>query len=116
VEIGDDTQFFYDGRGNRLIATRAGIATRYIYDPWGNLIAEADGSNNITRKYIYGKGLLAMAASSTRYCNHFDGTGSTVAITDMTGNVVNRQHHARSCSSPVELNFCPTSPSLIICL
>jgi RHS repeat-associated protein len=71
------------------MATRAGVATRYIYDPWGNLVAEVDSSNNIVRKYVYGKGLLAMATSSGRYCYHFDGTGSTVAITDMIGTVVN---------------------------
>ena len=86
--IGSDTQFSYDGRGNRLSATRAGVTTRYIYDPWGNLMAEAD-SNGVTHKYIYGKGLLAVATSSARYCYHFNGTGSTVALTDMTQAVVN---------------------------
>ena len=64
--IGTDTRFSYDGRGNRLIATRSGVTTHYVYDPWGNLMAEADSSNNITRKYIYGKGLLAVATSSAR--------------------------------------------------
>ncbi len=89
VEIGGDTQFSYDGRGNRLIATRAGVTTHYVYDPWGNLIAQTDGSNNITAKYVYGRGLLAMATSSGRYCYHFNGTASTVAITDMNQNIVN---------------------------
>ena len=84
-----DTSFYYDGGGNRLSATRVGVATHYVYDPWGNLMAEADGSNNITGKYIYGRGLLAAATSAGRYCYHFDGTGSTVAITDMNGNIVN---------------------------
>src|SRR5208337_3943062 len=89
VAIGSGTQFAYDGRGNRLSATRAGAATHYIYDPWGNLLATADGSNNITGKYIYGKGLLAMATYSGRYCYHFNGTGSTSALTDVNQNVVN---------------------------
>jgi RHS repeat-associated protein len=88
VGIGTDTQFSYDGRGNRLIATRSGVTTRYIYDPWGNLMADAD-SNGVTHKYIYGKGLLAIATPSARYCYHFNGTGSTVAITDMSQAVVN---------------------------
>ena len=44
VAIGTDTQFSYDGRGNRLIAARAGVATHYIYDPWGNLLADADSN------------------------------------------------------------------------
>jgi YD repeat-containing protein len=88
VGIGSDTQFAYDGRGNRLSATREGVTTRYIYDPRGNLIAEAD-SNGITRKYIYGKALLAVATSAGRYCYHFNGTGSTIALTDMTQAVEN---------------------------
>ena len=88
VEIGSDTQFSYDGRGHRLIATRAGVTTQYIYDPWGNLMADVD-SNGVTHKYIYGKGILAVATSSARYCYHFDGTGNTVAITDMTQAIVN---------------------------
>ena len=82
VQVGSDTQFSYDGRGNRLSATRAGVTTHYVYDPWGNLVADAD-SNGVTHKYVYGKGLLAMATSSARYCYHFNGIGSTVAITDM---------------------------------
>jgi len=48
----------------------------------GNLIVDAD-STGVTHKYIYGKGLLAVATSAGRYCYHFNGTGSTVAITDM---------------------------------
>jgi RHS repeat-associated protein len=88
IGIGTTNQFAYDGRGNRLLATRTGVTTCYIYDPWGNLMAEAD-SNGITRKYIYGKGLLAVATSDGHYCYHFNGTGSTVAITDMSESVVN---------------------------
>ncbi len=88
VGIGSDTQFAYDGRGNRLFATRAGVTTRYIYDPWGNLMAEAD-SNGITHKYIYGQSLLAVATSSGLYCYHFNGIGSTIALTDMSQAVVN---------------------------
>jgi RHS repeat-associated protein len=89
IEIGNDTTFSYDGRGNRLIATRAGLVTHYIYDPWGNLIAQADGSNNITAKYVYGKGLLAMTTASGRYCHHFNANGNTSALTDMNQNIVN---------------------------
>ncbi|MHC1727300.1 MAG: hypothetical protein AB9866_15055 [Syntrophobacteraceae bacterium] len=84
-------QFTYDTRGNRLRAVRDGIETRYIYDPFGNLLAEADSLNQITRKYVYGKGLLALATPTARYCYHFNPTGSTIAITDMTQAVVNQQ-------------------------
>jgi len=88
IGIDTTTQFFYDGIGNRIKAIRGGVTTFYIYDPWGNLLAEAD-ANGITRKYIYGKGLLAMATSSDMYCYHFDATGNTIALTDMAQTVVN---------------------------
>jgi RHS repeat-associated protein len=51
-------------------------------------MADAD-SNGVTHKYIYGKGLLAIATPSARYCYHFNGTGSAVALTDMSQAVVN---------------------------
>ena len=45
--IGEHEAYFsYDGAGKRLAATREGVTTRYIYDAAGNLLAEADSSNN----------------------------------------------------------------------
>ena len=92
IETNDGTnvyQYYYDAMGNRLRVIRDNVETRYIYDPYGNLLAEADSSNNITRKYIYGKGLLALATPTVRYYYHFNASGSTIALTDMTGTVVN---------------------------
>lgn len=37
-------QFFYDRGGNRLKAIRH-VITKYIYDPWGNLLAETNEFN-----------------------------------------------------------------------
>ncbi|MFZ5994272.1 MAG: RHS repeat domain-containing protein [Thermodesulfobacteriota bacterium] len=57
----------------------------------GNLLAEADGSNNITRYYIHGLGLVAMVTPSDQvYCYHFNATGSTVAMTDSSQTMVNK--------------------------
>ncbi len=88
--IGSTIQYFYDGMGNRLQAVRNGVTTKYIYDTNGNLLAEADGNNNILRYYIYGNGLMAMVtASGELYCFHFNAIGSTIAITDSNQNIVN---------------------------
>ena len=87
--IGADT-FAYDGAGNRLRAVRSGVETRYIYDANGNLLAEADGNNTITRYYVHGAGLLAaITPADAVYCYHYDATGNTVAITDSSETVVN---------------------------
>jgi RHS repeat-associated protein len=88
---GTSNQFFYDGLGNRLKAIRSGVTTKYIYDAAGRLLAEADGSGVITRYYIYGNGLLAaVTPANSVYCYHFNGVGSTVAITGSTQAVVNK--------------------------
>ena len=52
-------------------------------------MAEADASNNITRKYIYGRGLLSVATHSARYFYHFNGNGNTTALSDINQNIVN---------------------------
>ena len=84
--------FLLDPNGNRLIATRNGIVTKYIYDAAGNLLAEADASNAIQRYYIHGIGLMAMVDAQTNqlYVYHYDGTGHTVAMSDGAREIVNR--------------------------
>ena len=86
----------YDGVGNRLIATRSGVVTKYIYDAAGNLLAEADGTDTITRYYIHGIGLMAMvdAQSNEIYVYHYDDTGHTVAMTDSNESIVNKYAYA----------------------
>lgn len=88
--IGTEFQFSYDGGGNRLQAVRNSVTTRYIYDAAGNLLAEADINNTITRYYIYGKGLLAIVTPADDiYCYHFNAIGSTIAVTDENQDIVN---------------------------
>lgn len=85
------TQYEYDGADRRLEATRDGVVTRYVYDNSGNLLAEANDSNEITRYYIHGLGLLAMATPTLEvYCYHYDATGNTIAISDESQTLVNR--------------------------
>ncbi|NOT13920.1 MAG: RHS repeat-associated core domain-containing protein [Methylococcaceae bacterium] len=91
--IGQGTSsYVYDGVGNRIQATRNGIVTKYIYDASGNLLAEANANNVITRYYIYGHGLTALVDAITNdvYVFHFDGTGHTVALTNASQQIVNR--------------------------
>ncbi len=89
--IGSTIQYFYDGMGNRVKTVRSGVTTKYIYDARGNLLAEADANNVIQRYYIYGNGLMAMVTAGGQvYCYHFNATGSTIAITDSTQNIVNK--------------------------
>jgi RHS repeat-associated protein len=51
-----------------------------------------DGAYNITSYYVYdGIGLVAkMTPSGTTYFYHYNGSGNTIAMTDASGNMVNK--------------------------
>ena len=80
----------YDGAGNRLKATRDGQTKQYIYDASGNLLAEANDQGDIQRYYIYGLGLMAMVEGNQLYVYHFDATGHTIALSDVSQQIINR--------------------------
>ncbi len=83
--------FEYTSYGHRIAASRNGTTTRYIHDPSGNLLAQADEDNTILQYYIYGLGLLSMVTPADDvYCYHFDGSGNTTAVTDTDKTVVNK--------------------------
>jgi len=87
-------QYQYDGLFNRVSKTDSGTTTRYLVDPNGFLpqvIAEMDGSYNITSYYVYdGIGLVAKMVGNNAYYYHYDGSGNTIAMTDASGNLVNK--------------------------
>ena len=86
-------QFGYDGQGNRLTRTANYAETLYVIDPNGklpNVIAETDTLGNVQAWYIYGLGLAyKLMPDGTTYTYHFDSRGSTIAMTDATGQIVN---------------------------
>jgi len=62
--------------------------TTYTYDTnvtLSRLLCKT--TNGITTKYVYGRGLIGEEVNNTFKIYHFDFRGSTVAITDMTGNI-----------------------------
>lgn len=86
-----DLQFIYDTDDRRVRRVEPGIETRFIYDSQGNVLAEADSKNNITRYFIHGLGLLAMVDNAGRtYTYHYDGNANTVALTDNSQALINR--------------------------
>jgi RHS repeat-associated protein len=90
---GYSAQYQYDGLGNRLARTVNGATTKYIVDPNGLLskvLAETDGAGNVAAYYVYGLGLISkVTATGQTYFYHYDGLGSTTAMTDSTGSTVN---------------------------
>lgn len=89
---GTTASFVYDGQGNRLSQTVNGTATRFVVDTNKGLpdvLLETNSVNAPQRYYIYGLGLIAQAdtaGNNPRYY-HYNGIGSTVALTDSSQNV-----------------------------
>jgi len=83
---GNTYTYRYDALGNRVARIENGVEKRYV----GGL-AETDASGNITAYYVHGLGLISkLTPNNQAYYYHYDGIGSTVAITDASGNVVNK--------------------------
>ncbi|MBI4685142.1 MAG: hypothetical protein HY755_08070 [Nitrospirae bacterium] len=95
VTVGGNTYGYkYDGLGNRIAKTVNSVETRYAVDPKGGLskvLAETTATGSITSYYVYGLGLISkITPSGQAYYYHYDGIGSTIAITDSLGNTVNK--------------------------
>ncbi len=53
-------------------------------------MAETDAKGTVTASYVYGLGLVEKIVGEQAYFYQFDGLGSTVAMTDVEGKVVNQ--------------------------
>ena len=88
-------QYIYNGLGQRVGKIENGAQqTNYLIDPNGILpqvLEERDGNNQLIAFYVYdGAGLVAKVNQVHQYYfYHYDGLGSTIAITDSDGEVVN---------------------------
>jgi RHS repeat-associated protein len=85
------TQYAYDGRGNRYSRTRAGTTTRFVLDTntsLTNVLAETDTLGNVQAYNVFGLGLIArILPDNTTHYYHYDSRGSTIALTNATETV-----------------------------
>jgi len=94
----DKITYNYDLSGRRIKKSVDGYKTTYCYDG-GHVIAEYDGNGNLLRKYVYGPRvdepvcMLEVADSNAAYYYHFDGLGSVVALSDSSGNTIQRYEY-----------------------
>jgi RHS repeat-associated protein len=101
----------YDAENQRIGVSVSGEETRYVINPQA-VLSQAlvrtapDGKKTF---YVYGLGLIGEETDSDYQAYHFDLRGSTVALTDATGNVVERFAYSPygglvSGQSPVEID------------
>jgi RHS repeat-associated core domain len=89
-------QYSYDSSDRRSMKMIAGgTTTEYLYD--GLKIAEErDGTNAITRQYVWGDNLdnlLQERTAGATYYSHENSIGSIAALTNSTGTVVERYRY-----------------------
>jgi RHS repeat-associated protein len=84
----------YDSEGNRTSVIQAGQTAVYVVSPvTGQVLMRI--KSGVTTYYIYGEGLLYQVDSSGNTATyHYDSRGSTVAITDGSGNVTDRAEYS----------------------
>jgi RHS repeat-associated protein len=87
--------YAYDPAGNRVALTNNSIATRFMVNPNAALSQVlVRVKNGVTNYYVYGLGLLYEVTptngTSKVLTYHYDYRGSTVALTDGSGNVTDR--------------------------
>lgn len=84
----------YDGDGNRVAKTAAGVTTKYLVDDrnltgYVQVLEELQGST-VQRVYTYGLNRISESQSSGTSFYGYDGHGSVRLLTDSTGAVTDR--------------------------
>ena len=95
-ESGTTVSFNYDALGRRIEKAGPQGTTRYYYA--GNqVIEERNAAGQVTRQYVYGTGIdevlrldVYTGGTAVPYYFHINQIGSTTAITDSDGNIVER--------------------------
>jgi len=93
---GVTTQFEYEMQGLRLSKTQNGNKTRYAYNNAGQVITEANASNQQVANYVWGpEKLLAKrdAVTNKKYYYLYNGHGDVVQMIDENGSIVNKYQY-----------------------
>ena len=70
-----------------------GLTTHYLIDPnrgYVQVLEEQDASGSVQTSYVYGDDLLSQTHNNATHTYHYDGLGSTRALSDETGTVTDR--------------------------
>lgn len=88
---GQMTRYTYNGDGRRISMTEARGKTFFIYDGT-EVLAEADATGTIKIAYsrLPGGQLVSQWQGGKTFWYHLDGLGSTIAMTDESGQIRNR--------------------------
>jgi RHS repeat-associated protein len=84
-QVTSTVSYAYDADGNRVQTTADGQVTQYVVDSNNSLsqvIAELDQNNQVGVSYLHGDDLISQSRDSATHFYHYDGLGSTRALSD----------------------------------
>jgi len=84
-QVSSTVSYAYDADGNRVQTTADGQVTQYVVDGNAGLsqvIAELDQNNQVGVNYLHGDDLISLSRESATHFFHYDGLGSTRALSD----------------------------------
>lgn len=87
-----DVSYIYDAENNRVGVKEGSNRTDYVVNPHAGLsqVLVKMGPDGQKVYYIYGLGLIGQEENGAYHTYHYDRRGSTVALTDESGNVTDR--------------------------
>jgi RHS repeat-associated protein len=91
-QVTSTVSYVYDADGNRVQTEVDGQVTQYVVDSNDSLaqvIAELDSNDQVEVAYLYGDDLVSQYRGNDVAYYHYDGLGSTRALTDSTATVTN---------------------------
>lgn len=87
-------EYVYNALGQRVVKMAGGKETIFLYDTWGNLMAEVDNDGNIINEYFYLNGRLLAAVKADH---------KVKAIVDIDPNTLNLGSNGRWITAFIEL-------------
>ena len=98
----DDISYAYDADGNRVRKTiDNSVVINYLVDTnrdYAQVVEERDSNGNLLVRYVYGHDLISQTrpsagSGSVTHYYHYDGLGSTRALTGQSGIVTDTYHY-----------------------
>jgi RHS repeat-associated protein len=86
-QVSSTVSYAYDADGNRVQTTADGQVTQYVVDNNGSLsqvVAELDQDDGLLVSYLHGDDLISQSRGGATHYYHYDGLGSTRALSDQT--------------------------------
>lgn len=88
---GDSASYQYDVFGRRIAKTLNGVTTKYFYSDIVRVCEEQDAASITVATYVYGlyvDDVIQMKRGSSEYFYHCDDLYSTIALSDVNGDMV----------------------------